>query len=222
METSQKSTSDSRGGGGRGRGSGRGGGRNPWGRGKERSNVQAFTGSAGMVRPGTNVVWSKWLAAAKETLRTQYGSQVESLERVLPEEATPVEKSELNAAALSNKINIEYFRHELKTYEDWEKKAELRKGIRLALLDKCNTQVKTVLFPSHAIETIENLTCQVTDLVAWISQSIYKLLDLYYLSDTIWTQRVFRVSNSNIDNSKVISNNDNNNKTANRFSTTSA
>ena len=62
METSQKSTSDSRGGGGRDRGSGWGGGRNPWGRGKERSNVQAFTGSAGMVNPSTNIVWSKWLA----------------------------------------------------------------------------------------------------------------------------------------------------------------
>ena len=109
-------TSDSRGGGGRGRGTGRGGGRNLWGRSK--STAQVFTGSAGMVKPGTNIIWSKWLAGAKETLRTQYGSQVESLERVLPEEREPAEKSELNAAALSNKASIEFFCHELKTYDE--------------------------------------------------------------------------------------------------------
>ena len=75
METSKQPNSDSRDGGGRGRGSGRGGGgRNPWGRGRERSSVQAFTGSAGLVKPGTNIVWSKWLAAGKETRRAQYGS----------------------------------------------------------------------------------------------------------------------------------------------------
>ena len=116
METSQKSTSDSRGGGGRGRGSGRGGGRNPWGRGKERSTVQAFTGSAGMVEPGTNIVWSKWLTAAKETLRTQYGSQVESLERVLPEEQEPAAKPKLTPAAVSTKVSIELFWQEQRNY----------------------------------------------------------------------------------------------------------
>ena len=120
--------------------------------------MQALSGSVGMVKPGTNIVWSKWLAGAKKTLRAQYGSQVESLER------TTRSMRQLSR----EKANIEFFRHELKTYEDWEKKAELRKGIRLALLDKCNTKVKKFLFASHAIETIENLTCQVTDLVAWI------------------------------------------------------
>ena len=80
-----------------------GGGRNPWGQGQARSSAQAFSGSAGMIKPGTNIIWSKWLAGAKETLRLQYGSQVESLERVLPEEREPVEKPELNAAALSKK-----------------------------------------------------------------------------------------------------------------------
>ena len=164
----EKSPIETRGGGGRGRRSGRGsGGRNPWG-GRARSSAQTFSGSAGIVKPGTNIIWSKWLAGAKETLRTQYGSQVESLERILPEEKEPKEKPELTSAALSNKANIELFRHEMKAYEDWERKAELRKGIRLALLDKCNQQVKKVLFANHAIETIENLTCQVTDLVAWI------------------------------------------------------
>ena len=110
----EKPTSETRGGGGRGRSSGRGsGGRNPWG-GRARS-------SAGMVKPGTNIIWSKWLAGAKETFRAQYGSQAESLERTLPEEREPAKKPELNTAALSNKANIEFFRHEMKTYEDWEK-----------------------------------------------------------------------------------------------------
>ena len=52
METSKQSNSDSRGNGGRGSVSDRGGGgRNPRGRGRERSSVQAFTGSTGMVKP---------------------------------------------------------------------------------------------------------------------------------------------------------------------------
>ena len=92
----EKHTSETRGGGGRGRSSGRGGGgRNPWSS-RARSSAQAFLGSAGIVKPGTNIVWSKWLAGAKETLRSQYGTQVESLERVLPEEREPAEKPELN------------------------------------------------------------------------------------------------------------------------------
>ena len=53
-----------------------------------------LSGSAVVVKPGTNIVWSKWLTAGKETLRAQYGSQVESMERVLPEESHPVEKPE--------------------------------------------------------------------------------------------------------------------------------
>ena len=105
----EKPTSETRGGGGRGRSSGRGGGgRNPWG-GRARSSTQAFIGSAGIIKPGTNIIWAKWIMGAKEILRPQYGTQVESLERILPEEREPKEKPELTAAAVSNKSNIELF-----------------------------------------------------------------------------------------------------------------
>ena len=109
MEKFSTSTTNSRGGDGRGKGSGQSGGRNPWGRGRERSSVQAFSGSAGIVKPRTNIVWTKLIQGAKETLRPQYGTQVESLERILPEEREPKEKPELTAAAVSNKSNIELF-----------------------------------------------------------------------------------------------------------------
>ena len=93
----EKATSNPKGGGGRGR-SGRGG-RNPWG-GRARSSAQAFPGSAGIVKQGSVIVWNKWVQGAKETLRQQYGTQVESLERILPEEREPKEKPELTAAAV--------------------------------------------------------------------------------------------------------------------------
>ena len=48
---------------------------------------------------------------------------------------------------------------------------ELRKGTRLALSDKCNAQVKKVLFAEHPIEQIELLTCTVTDRIAWIRKA---------------------------------------------------
>ena len=41
----------------------------------------------------------------------------------------------------------------------------------MALLDKCNTQVKKVLFAEHPIEQIELLTCTVTDCIAWIRKA---------------------------------------------------
>ena len=59
------------------------------------------------------------IQGAKETLRQQYGSQVESLERALPEEQDLVHKPELTAAAVSAKANIELFRQEQKNYEEW-------------------------------------------------------------------------------------------------------
>ena len=65
-----------------------------------------------MIKPGTNVIWSKWIMGAKEILRPQYGPQVESLERILPAEREPKGKPELTPAAVSNKANIEFFRHE--------------------------------------------------------------------------------------------------------------
>ena len=68
METSPKPTPDSRGAGGRGRGSGRTGGRNPWGRGRGQSAGQAFAVSVGIVKPGSTIVWSKWIRGAKELL----------------------------------------------------------------------------------------------------------------------------------------------------------
>ena len=108
---------------------------------------------------------------AKEVLRPQYGPQVESLERILPAEREPKEKPELTPAAVSNKANIEFFRHEQREYEEWAKDAEMRKGIRLALLDKCNTQVKKVLFAEHSIEEIESLTSTVTDFITWIRKA---------------------------------------------------
>ena len=37
-------------------------------------------------------MWLKWISGTKETLRTQHSSQVESLERALLEETSPVEK----------------------------------------------------------------------------------------------------------------------------------
>ena len=67
--------------------------------------------------------------------------------------------------------HIELVRHELKTYNEWARQADLRKGIRLALLDKCNAQVKKVLFVEHPIEQIELLTCTVTDCIAWIRKA---------------------------------------------------
>ena len=74
------------------------------------------------------------------------------MHRVLSEEAHPVEKLELTSAALSIKANIEMFRQEQKNYDDWAKAAELRKGVRLAILDKCNVQVKKVLFAEYPID----------------------------------------------------------------------
>ena len=65
-----------------------------------------------MVKPGTNVVWSRWISGAKETLSSQYRVQVENMERVLPEEQDPLEKLGLNAAVLSDKTNVEFYRQE--------------------------------------------------------------------------------------------------------------
>ena len=87
------------------------------------------------------------------------------------EESHPIEKPELTPAALSTKANIEMFRQEQKNYDDWAKAAELRKGIRLAILDKCNVQVKKVLSAEHPIDQIESLTCKVTDCIAWIRKA---------------------------------------------------
>ena len=66
------------------------------------------------------------------------------------------------SAALSTKANIEMFRQEQKNYDEWAKAMELRKGIHLAILDKCNGQVKKALFAAHRIDQIESLTCKVT------------------------------------------------------------
>ena len=49
-------TLEPRGGDGRDRGRGQGGGRNPWGNRKTPTAVQAFTGSAGVVKYGSNMV----------------------------------------------------------------------------------------------------------------------------------------------------------------------
>ena len=88
-------------GGGRGRNSGRGGGRNPWGK-RGKSPIFSFI----MIKPGTSIIWSKWISGAKEKLRPQYGSGMESMERVLPDEQTPMVRPELTAAAISIKANI--------------------------------------------------------------------------------------------------------------------
>ena len=77
------------------------------------------------------------------------------MERVLPDEDTLVEKLELTAVALSNKANIEYYFQQQMEYEEWERKAELRKGIRLTLLDRCNAQVKKVLTARHNTDEVE-------------------------------------------------------------------
>ena len=74
-----------------------------------------------MVKPGSTIVWSRWISAAKETLRTQYGSQVGSLERALPEELNLANKPKLTPAAVSNEENIELFRQEQMNYDEWAK-----------------------------------------------------------------------------------------------------
>ena len=62
-------------------------------------------------------------------------------------------------ALFFNKVDIEISRQEQKYYEEWAKGAELRKEITLAILDKCNGQVKKMLFAKHTIDQIEYLTC---------------------------------------------------------------
>ena len=133
--------------------------------------MPTFTGSAEIVKSGSTIVWSKWISGAKESLRPQYGSQVESLERTLPEEIAPVYELELTSAAVSTIANITVetlFRQEQKEYEEWTKGAETQSSIRLAILDKCNSQVKKTLFATHDINAIENRTCKITDFISWI------------------------------------------------------
>ena len=66
----------------------------------------------------------------------------------------------VNTAVMSNKANIEFYRQEQKLYDKWASKPELQEGIRLALLYKCNSQVRKALLAKHNIDQIENLTCQ--------------------------------------------------------------
>ena len=141
---------------------------------RSQTAVQAFSGSTDNVKPGTTIIWSKWIAGVKEVTRARYRVQVKTMVCELPDEEEPVEMPDLTAA-ISLKANIELFRQSQRLYEEWKKRAESRKGIRFALLDRCNGQVKKALLARYVIDTIEDLNRKVTVFVRWICKQILEL-----------------------------------------------
>ena len=124
-----------------------------------------------MVRQGGELQWSKWETGAKAALRPAYGVQVEAITRVLREEEHPVAEPELSARNLNTPEKIEFHKLTMRKFEEWKKGAEVRREIRLTLLDKCTQQVRKVLLAAHPVDEIENLECKVTELMVWLRKA---------------------------------------------------
>ena len=89
-----------------------------------------------MVRQEGELQWSKWETGAKAALRFAYGVQIESITRVLRDEEQPMQEPELSARNLNTPEKIEYHKLTMRKYEDWKNGAEIRREIRMTLLDK--------------------------------------------------------------------------------------
>ena len=124
-----------------------------------------------MVRQGGELQWSKWETGAKAALRPAYGVQVEAITRVLREGDHPIPEPELSARNLSTPEKIEFHKLTMRKFEEWKKGAEVRREIRLTLLDKCTQQVRKVLLAAHPVDEIENLECKVTEFMVWLRKA---------------------------------------------------
>ena len=124
-----------------------------------------------MVRQGGELQWSKWETGAKAALRPAYGVQVESITRVLRDEEHPIQEPELSARNLNTPEKIEFHKLTMRKYEDWKKGAEIRREIRMTLLDKCTQQVKKAFLAAHPAEEVEHLECKVSVFMTWLRKA---------------------------------------------------
>ena len=73
-------------------------------------------------------------------LGTYYGAQVESIISVLPEEERPVEEPEFSPRTLNTSEKIEVFKIQPRKFKEWKRSAELRRDVRMTLLNRCTQQ----------------------------------------------------------------------------------